>query len=253
MKKFDELIKVMKQLRDPEDGCPWDKKQTPESIRPHMIEEVYEVSEAITLKNDKYLKEELGDLLLHIIFQSQMAKEKNSFNIEDVLDNIIKKLKRRHPHIFGKTNAETPSEVEHNWEKIKRREKSHRKSILSGLPKDLPALIKARRIQSKAATVGFDWNNIEDTFAKLKEELEEFEEELKNKNKEKMSEEMGDLLFAMVNVARKLEIDPEFALLHTINKFIKRFQYIEDNLQEELFSSDLEKLEHFWEKAKNEV
>src|SRR6056297_2208049 len=132
MKKFDELIKVMAKLRDPQKGCPWDKKQTPESIRPHMIEEVYEVCEAITLKNDKYLKEELGDLLLHIVFQSQMAKEKSSFDIEDVVENVINKLKRRHPHIFGDTNAETASDVEHNWEKIKRKEKSHRKSILTG-------------------------------------------------------------------------------------------------------------------------
>jgi len=253
MKKFDELIKVMAKLRDPQKGCPWDKKQTPESIRPHMIEEVYEVCEAITLKNDKYLKEELGDLLLHIVFQSQMAKEKSSSDIEDVVENVINKLKRRHPHIFGDTNAETASDVEHNWEKIKRKEKSHRKSILTGLPKDLPALIKARRIQSKAATVGFDWENTKDTFAKLKEELQEFEQEFEKNDKEKMSEEMGDLLFAMVNVARKLEIDPEFALLHTIKKFIKRFQYIEDNLQEKLFSSELDKLEYFWEKAKDEI
>ncbi len=253
MNKFDKLVEVMAKLRDPKKGCPWDKKQTPESIRSHMIEEVYEVCEAISLGDDELLKEELGDLLLHIVFQAQMAKEKESFDIEGVLGNIIKKLKRRHPHIFGDSQADTAAQVEENWIKIKRDEKKHRKSLLSGLPKELPALIKANRLQGKAANVGFDWENTEDTYKKLKEELREFEEELENNDKERMADEMGDLLFAMVNVARKLEIDPEFALHKTISKFIKRFQYMEDNLQEELFSSDLEKLEHFWEKAKDEV
>ncbi len=194
----------MAKLRHPKKGCPWDKKQTPESIRPHMIEEVYEVCEAISSHNDDFLKEELGDLLLHIVFQAQIAKEKNSFDIEDVLDNIIKKLKRRHPHIFGDSKAETASQVEENWIKIKRTEKKHRKSLLSGLPKELPALIKANRLQGKAANVGFDWENTRDTYRKLKEELQEFEAELEQENKEKMAEEMGDILFALVNVARKL-------------------------------------------------
>jgi len=253
LKAFDQLLEIMKTLRDSEGGCPWDIKQTPKSLRPHMIEEVYEISEAITKDDAEALKEELGDLLLHIVFQARIAEEHGKFSIEDVIEKIITKMKRRHPHIFGKVKVENADEVEHNWEKIKKKEKEHRRSILEGLPKFLPALIKAKRTQSKAATVGFDWENIEDTFAKLKEELLEFEQEYFNKDKEKMKEEIGDLLFAMVNVARKLEIEPEFALEKTTKKFVKRFKYIEENLQENLFSSDLNEMEALWLKAKDEI
>ncbi len=250
MKEFDKLLKIMNKLRNPERGCPWDLKQTTESLRPHMIEEVYEISDAISQKNFAALKEELGDLLLHIVFQAKIAEEKNQFNIKDVLKSINEKMIVRHPHIFGNKQVKNADEVEHNWEKIKKQEKKHRKSILDGLPKSLPSLIKAKRIQSKAATVSFDWDNIEDIFKKFKEELAEFEFEYKAKNQEKMSEEMGDILFTLVNIARKLDIDPEFALENTIKKFIQRFNYIEKNLKEKIFTSSLQQMEELWQKAK---
>lgn len=250
MKEFDKLLEIMNRLRNPKGGCPWDLKQTTESLRPHMIEEVYEISDAISQKNYNALKEELGDLLLHIVFQANIAEEKNQFNIKDVLKSINEKMIVRHPHIFGNKQVKNADEVEHNWEKIKKKEKSHRKSILDGLPKSLPSLIKAKRIQSKAATVSFDWDNIEDIFKKFKEELTEFEFEYKAKNQEKMSEEMGDILFTLVNIARKLDIDPKFALENTIKKFIKRFNYIEKNLKEKIFTSNLETMEYYWQKSK---
>lgn len=252
MKEFEELLKIITVLLDPKNGCPWDLKQTPETLRPHMIEEVYEISEAIELNDAELLKEELGDLLLHIVFQCKIAEQDEQFSIKDVIAKINEKMKRRHPHIFGDISVKTAEEVEHNWEKIKRKEKAHRNSILEGLPKSLPALIKARRIQSKAATVGFDWENVTDTFAKLKEELLEFEHELEKNDAKKMKEEIGDLIFALVNVARKLDIDPEFALELTTKKFMRRFAYIEKTLKENLFSSNLTEMENLWQKAKDE-
>ena len=250
MKEFDKLLEIMNKLRNPENGCPWDLEQTLESLRPHMIEEVYEISDAISEKNYNSLSEELGDLLLHIVFQAKIAEENKQFNIQEVLKKINEKMILRHPHIFEDIKVKNADEVEHNWEKIKKKEKSQRKSILEGLPKSLPSLIKAKRIQSKAATVSFDWDNIEDIFKKFKEELSEFESEYKSQNQEKMLEEFGDILFTLVNIARKLNIDPEFALENTIKKFIKRFNYIEENLKEKIFTSNLEKMEYFWQKAK---
>ena len=250
MNEFDKLLEIMNKLLDAKNGCPWDLEQTLESLRPHMIEEVYEISDAISERNYNALKEELGDLLLHIVFQSKIAEEDKQFNIEDVLTDINKKMILRHPHIFKNTKVKDADEVEHNWEKIKLQEKSHRKSILEGLPKSLPSLIKAKRIQSKAATVSFDWKNIDDIFNKLKEELVEFETEYESRNQEKMSDELGDILFTLVNISRKLNIDPEFALENTIKKFIKRFNYIEENLKEKIFSSSIEEMEYLWQKAK---
>ena len=251
MKEFDKLVQIMKILRDPEKGCPWDKLQTPESLRPHMIEEVYELSEAIDHKDNAHMKEELGDLLLHIVFQAKIAEEEDRFTMQDILASINEKMERRHPHIFGDISVQDHKEVEHNWEKIKRKEKNSRKSILEGLPKSLPALIKAKRIQAKAATVGFDWDEIDQIFDKLKEEIQEFEEEYISKDHEKMKDELGDILFALVNLARRLEIDPEFALDRTIKKFIKRFNFIEDELKDKIFSADLDEMEYYWQKAKD--
>jgi MazG family protein len=251
MKEFDELVKIMKTLRDPENGCPWDKLQTPETLRPHMIEEVYELSEAIDHKDDMHMKEELGDLLLHIVFQAKIAEEEGRFTLPDILNSINEKMERRHPHIFGNVSVKDHEEVEHNWEKIKKKEKTGRKSILEGLPISLPALIKARRIQAKAATVGFDWDEVDKIFDKLKEEIQEFEEEYKSKDHEKMKDELGDILFALVNLARRLEIDPEYALDRTIKKFIKRFNFIEDELKDKIFSADLDEMEFYWQKAKD--
>jgi len=250
MKEFDRLVEIMKILRDPEKGCPWDRLQTPESLRPHMIEEVYELSEAIDHKDDVHMKEELGDLLLHIVFQAKIAEEEGRFSLDDVLEAINEKMERRHPHIFGDIHVKDHQEVEHNWEKIKKKEKTARTSILEGLPKSLPALIKARRIQAKAATVGFDWDEVDLIFDKLKEEIQEFEQEYKTKDIEKMKDELGDILFALVNLARRLDIDPEFALDRTIKKFIKRFNFIEDELKEKIFSADLDEMEYYWQKAK---
>ena len=251
MKEFDKLVQIMKILRDPEKGCPWDKLQTPASLRPHMIEEVYELSEAIDHKDNAHMKEELGDLLLHIVFQAKIAEEEDRFTMQDILASINEKMERRHPHIFGDISVRDHKEVEHNWEKIKRKEKNSRKSILEGLPKSLPALIKAKRIQAKAATVGFDWDEIDQIFDKLKEEIQEFEEEYISKDHEKMKDELGDILFALVNLARRLEIDPEFALDRTIKKFIKRFNFIEDELKDKIFSADLDEMEYYWQKAKD--
>jgi MazG family protein len=253
MKEFDRLVEIMNQLRDPNKGCPWDLKQTQESLRPRMIEEVYEIAEAISENNKDALKEELGDLLLHIVFQAKIAEEKGDFNIQDIISNINQKLIRRHPHIFKSTKVQNAKDVEHNWEKIKREEKSHkkRKSILEGLPKSLPSLIKAARLQSKAASVGFDWDNVEDVFAKLEEEVREFKEEYHKKNHTKAADELGDILFAITNIARKLDIDPEFALNESIKKFIKRFNYIENSLKEDIFNSNLKEMDQLWEKAKH--
>jgi MazG family protein len=250
MKEFDELLEIMDRLRNPEGGCPWDLKQTTESLRPHMIEEVYEISDAISQKNYNALKEELGDLLLHIVFQAKIAEDNNQFTIQGVLKKINEKMIHRHPHIFGSTKVKNADEVEHNWEKIKKKEKNHKKSILEDLPKSLPSLIKAKRLQSKAATVGFDWDNIDEIFAKFEEELAEFEKEYKEQNLKNMSEEIGDIFFTLVNIARKLNIDPEFALDNTIKKFIKRFNYIEQQLGDNIFNSDLSQMEHLWQKAK---
>jgi len=250
MKEFDELLKIMSILRDPEKGCPWDRMQTPETLRPHMIEEVYELSEAIEHNDDELMKEELGDLLLHIVFQAKIAEDEGRFTIQDIITRINEKMEHRHPHIFGDVKVKDHEDVEHNWEKIKKKEKQSRKSILEGLPKSLPALIKAKRIQSKAAHVGFDWDEIDQIFDKLKEEIREFEDEYHVKDFEKMRDEIGDILFALVNLARRLDIDPEFALDRTIKKFIKRFNFIEEELQEKLFSADLDEMEFYWQKAK---
>lgn len=253
MKEFDRLVEIMNRLRDSDKGCPWDLKQTQESLRPRMIEEVYEIAEAISENDKEALKEELGDLLLHIVFQAKIAEEKGDFNIQDILSHINQKLIRRHPHIFKSTNVKDAKDVERNWEKIKNEEKSHqnRKSILEGLPKSLPNLIKAARLQSKAASVGFDWDKMEDVFKKLEEEIKEFKEEYYKNNRKKAVEELGDILFAITNIARKLDIDPEFALNESIKKFIKRFNYIENSLKDNLFDSDLKEMDSLWEEAKH--
>lgn len=250
MKEFDKLLEIMNKLRNPEKGCHWDNEQTHKSLIPHMIEEVYEISDAITQENFESLKEELGDLLLHIIFQAKIAEQEENFTIKDVLEKVNEKMIQRHPHIFGDVKVKNSKDVEHNWEKIKKEEKNHRKSILEGLPKSLPALIKARRIQNKAATVGFDWDNVDKIFSKLKEEIGEFEEEYKVHNQKKMSDEMGDILFAIVNIARKLQIDSELALNNSIKKFIKRFEFIEKKLKKNIFSAGLDEMENLWQEAK---
>ncbi|MGB9813776.1 MAG: nucleoside triphosphate pyrophosphohydrolase [Thermovenabulum sp.] len=254
-KGFEKLVEIMAKLRG-EGGCPWDKAQTHESLKPFLIEEAYEVIDAIDLKNPEVLKEELGDLLLQIVFHSRIAEEEGRFNIYDVIEKICDKMIRRHPHIFGEVKAETPEEVLKNWEDIKKEEKdfSSYAESMSELPEQLPALMKAYKVQEKAARVGFDWENVDGAFSKVQEELQEIQEVYKSEKSEKIKEEIGDLLFAVVNVARFLKVDPELALRDATKKFIRRFKYIEDEAKKQ--SKDLRKMtlgemDILWEEGKN--
>lgn len=231
--------------------CPWDKKQTLQSLRHLTIEETYELGDAI-LDNDLVeIKKELGDLLLHIVFYAKIGSEKNAFDIADVANGICEKLVNRHPHIYGDVKVENEDEVKQNWENIKLKE--GKKSVLEGVPNSLPALVKANRIQEKVAGVGFDWEKPEQVFEKLKEELAEFQEEIKKQDQEQMEAEYGDVLFSMVNYARFLNIDPESALERTNKKFIGRFQYLEQKakaMDKSLQEMTLAEMDVFWNEAK---
>ena len=255
MSIFERLIKIMARLRGPS-GCPWDKEQTPQSLKPYLIEEAYEVLEAIDLNDDDEIKEELGDLLLQVVFHAQIASEENRFNIDDVAEAIADKLIRRHPHVFGDTQADTPDEVIKNWEAIKAEEKPEKRaSLLDGVPINLPALLRACRLQEKAARVGFEWEHIADVAQKVQEETEELIHARESGAIEKVREEFGDLLFALVNLARFLQICPEEALIQTNRKFQSRFQYIETELCKKgktPHESTLEEMDALWEAAKKE-
>lgn len=249
LEAFDELLTIMDQLRN---LCPWDKKQTIESIRHLTIEETFELSDAILEGDMNEVKKELGDLMLHMVFYAKMADEQSSFDMADVLKGISEKLIHRHPHIYADTVAEDERTVLDNWEKLKLKEKGN-KSVLGGVPKSLPALIKAMRIQEKARGVGFDWDNKEQVWLKVEEELQEFKEEEEQGDKEKATEEFGDLLFSLINYARFNEINPEEALERTNKKFIKRFQYLESASKKEgkdLQNMSLEEMDAYWERAK---
>jgi MazG family protein len=254
VKEFEKLVEIIKKLRDPEDGCPWDIKQTHQSLIPNFIEELYESIEAIENGNYKHLLEELGDLLLHILMQVQMAKEEKKFTLKDVLDNINNKLIRRHPHVFGNARAKDAVDVKMNWERIKHQEKKQtRKSIIDGIPPSMPALIVAQRMQEKAASVGFDWPSVEPAFEKFEEEVEEFKSAFENGDKSEMINEIGDIIFSIVNVARKLGFDAETSLRRTIKKFETRFKKIEEHHNKNdknIHESDLEKLDEIWNIAK---
>ena len=254
MKEFDRLVEIIEKLRNPEKGCPWDIKQTSESLVPNFIEELYESIEAIENKNYEHLAEELGDILLHIIMQAQIAKENNRFDLEDILKKINEKLIRRHPHVFGDGHATDANGVKMNWERIKFEEKKHsRFSAIDGIPRAMPALIIAQRMQEKAASVGFDWPNVLPAIEKLKEETHEFEEAFTNNNTEEMQNELGDMLFSVVNISRKLGFDSESALKRTIRKFEKRFRKIEEHFrknEKNMLESSLEKLDEIWDIAK---
>lgn len=246
------LEDVVKTLRSP-GGCPWDIVQTHKSLRRNLIEEVYEVIEAIDLEDEKLLCEELGDLLMQVVFHARMAEEAKLFSMQDVIDGITEKLIRRHPHVFGDVNVKDAGEVLINWEAIKRAEKKDRTSVLDGIPKDLPALMSAYKLQHKAAKVGFDWPDIDPVWDKLEEELRELEEAIADGKVEKIEEELGDVLFTVVNIARFLKIDAEVALTGTNRKFKKRFSYIEAKVKakhqhwENLSLIDLDEL---WQEAK---
>ena len=248
LQSFDRLLTIMDELRA---QCPWDKKQTMETLRHLTIEETYELGDAI-LENDlEEVKKELGDILLHIVFYAKIGSETEDFDIADVCNGICEKLIHRHPHIYGDVEVEDEEEVKRNWENLKLKE--GKKSVLEGVPSGLPSLVKANRIQDKVSGVGFDWEKPEQVWEKVEEELAEFQEEVKNDDKDKMEAEFGDVLFSMVNYARFLDINPENALERTNKKFIKRFQYLEakaKELNKALKDMTLAEMDVFWEEAK---
>lgn len=247
LEAFERLLNIMDDLRA---KCPWDQKQTLESLRHLTIEETYELSDAIIEKDLNALKGEIGDLMLHMVFYSKIASEKNEFDIADVLHAICDKLVHRHPHIYGDVEVESEEEVKANWEKLKLKE--GKKSVLEGVPSSLPALVKAYRIQEKVKGVGFEWDNEKDVWGKVKEELHEFEQEVTQDRRE---EEFGDLLFSLINYARFTGINPEDALSRTNSKFISRFKRMEELLAENqisINSTTLEVMDIYWEKAKLE-
>lgn len=248
---FKDLVEIVKILRK---ECPWDRKQTHQSIKDNLIEEAYEAVEAIDQNDLDELKKELGDLLLHVVFHSRMATETDSFNVNDVIYSIQEKLIRRHPHVFGDTEAGDEQEVAANWEAIKLKE--GKESVLDGLPAHLPALIKAQRMQEKAANVGFDWPEWRQVWEKLEEELSELKEVLEKKDIQKSEEEFGDLLFSLVNVGRFFNLNAEDSLRLTNSKFVKRFRYIEKQIQNSDRTIDevsLEEMDVFWEEAKTKA
>jgi XTP/dITP diphosphohydrolase len=247
---FERLLNIMDDLRE---KCPWDKKQTLESLRHLTIEETYELADAITSNDLEALKGEIGDLFLHMVFYCKIGEEQNSFDVTSVLNGICDKLIHRHPHIYGDVQAETEEEVKSNWEKLKLKE--GKKSVLEGVPNSLPALVKASRIQEKVRGIGFDWDNADDVWNKVKEELEEFRVEVEA-NSSKKEEEFGDLLFSLINYARFVDINPENALSLTNSKFISRFQLMEQMIRDEhkeIQSMNLAEMDVYWEKAKKEL
>jgi XTP/dITP diphosphohydrolase len=251
LKAFSKLLDIMDELRE---KCPWDKKQTYQTLRHLTIEETYELGDAILNNNEEEIKNELGDLLLHIVFYAKIGSENKAFDITDVCDAITEKLIYRHPHIYGDVKITNEDEVKQNWEKLKLKEGKGKKSILEGVPKSLPALVKASRIQEKVAAVGFEWQNTKQFYNKIDEELNEFKTEIENNNPQKSEEEFGDLLFALINLARSKNINVENALEKTNKKFINRFQYIEDEIRSEkqgISEMPLDELLLFWKKAKN--
>lgn len=252
LEEFSRLLDIMDKLRK---ECPWDKKQTNESLRHLTIEETYELADAILEKDSDAIMKELGDLMLHIVFYAKIGSETNSFDIADVLSYINEKLIRRHPHIFSDTVVKDENEVKANWEKIKMKE--GRKSVLDGVPNSLPAMVKAYRIQEKVKSVGFEWEKIDQVWDKVKEELSEFERELSSgASKEKIEKEFGDVLFALINYARYMEINPENALEKTNKKFIKRFMIIEEEAEKQgrvLSEMTLAEMDEIWEKAKKKL
>ena len=244
------LLDVMDKLRA---ECPWDREQTFDSLRNNTIEETYELADAITDKNMEGIKEELGDLLLHVVFYSKLGEEQGEFNYTDVANAVCDKLIYRHPHVYGDIHADTPEQVKQNWEALKLRKKKRKSGTLGGVPVSLPAMVKAFRIGEKAAATGFDWEHKEDVWAKVKEELMEVDAELEAKDKEKLTDEMGDLFFALINACRLYGIDPEGALERTNKKFIRRFEHLESRAEEQgksLHDMTLEEMDSYWNEAK---
>lgn len=246
---FSRLMQIMDDLRE---KCPWDKKQTIQSLRPLSIEELYELSDAILEEDWQGIEEELGDLMLHIVFYTKIANEKNHFSMKEMIDKICEKLIRRHPHVYGNTKVSGEEEVKQNWEKLKLQE--GKKSVLSGVPLSLPNLLKAQRIQEKAAKVGFEWEKTNEVWEKVKEELSELESAVQeNESSRRLEDEFGDVLFALVNYARYIGVDPENALAGTNRKFMRRFKYIEEKAGEldiDLKKMTLSEMDQLWNEAK---
>ena len=250
LKAFDRLLTVMDELRE---KCPWDRKQTFESLRQNTIEETYELASALIQKDMNEIAKELGDVLLHVVFYAKIGSETGAFDMADVCNKICDKLIFRHPHVYGEQAAKNAEEVCELWEQVKLKEKDGNKTVLGGIPEALPALVKAYRIQDKVANVGFDWEKREDVWAKVKEEIAEFEAEVENMDEERASEEMGDLFFALVNAARLYKVRPDNALEKTNAKFIRRFNYIEQKAKEKgqsLNDMTLDDMELLWKEAK---
>ena len=255
LNSLSKLIKITDTLMG-EDGCPWDKVQTRESLKPYLVEETYEVLDALDANDPEKIKDELGDLLYQILFHSKISSLKGEFNFRDVIDNLSEKMVRRHPHVFQEGELNTPDQVVKQWEEIKRNEKNqaNQKSILDNIPKNLPSLLRAQKLQKKTAKEGFDWDQINDVFDKLDEEIAEFKEAVLKKKSADIQNEIGDIIFVITNIAKCYKIDAEEALRSTNNKFIKRFQYIEQKIEAKgktLKDSPLEEMERYWQEAKN--
>jgi len=249
---FDQLIDIVAKLRSP-GGCPWDREQTRESLRPFLVEEFYELIDALNEDSPEAVKEELGDLLFQIVFQSQLSSEEGRFNINDVVQGISEKLVRRHPHVFGGRQLNTPEEVVERWQEYKKNEGKTYDSAIDGVPKSMPALLRASEIQKKATKVGFDWDRIEDVFAKFDEEIKELKEALDRKEYREIEEELGDILFVLVRVANFLNVNPEDSLKKTINKFSQRFAHIEREAfrqGKKLNDMTLKEMDILWNDAK---
>jgi MazG family protein len=250
--EFVKLVSIMKQLRK---ECPWDRKQTPQSLRQYILEEAYETVEAIDNENWDELRKELGDMLLQIVFQAEIAEEQKLFTLKDIIHSINEKLVRRHPHVFGNVEVTNEQQVKDNWEQIKLNEEQ-RSSMLEGIPRNLSGLLRAQRIQEKAAQVGFDWKEVAGVFTKIREETAELEQAIQQKNPEEIETEVGDLFFSLINLARFQKVNAEDALRKTINKFISRFQYIERKLAEKnksIYHSSLEEMDKLWEESKKSL
>ena len=250
--KFNELVDIVAKLRGP-DGCPWDREQTRESLKPFLIEEFYELIDAIDENDNDGIKEEMGDLLFQIVLQSQLFKEEGEFDVNEVVDGISRKMVKRHPHVFGDKVLETSDEVEVWWKEHKRKEGKGHDSAIGGVPRALPALLRAQKLQEKAAKVGFDWARIEDALAKMEEEIKEFKEAVERNDRDEIEDELGDLFFVMVRLANFVDVNPEDALRRTIRKFVSRFSYVENEAAKQgrkLPDMTLAEMDVLWNEAK---
>lgn len=250
---LEKLIKIMEELRG-DNGCPWDKEQTRESLKPFLVEEAYELLEAFDEEDPEKIKEELGDLLFQIVFHCQIAKEMGQFDVNDVIEGIVRKMVGRHPHVFGDADLKTSKEVLTHWEEHKRQEGKMQEFMLEGVPETLPSLLRAHRLQDKASRVGFDWESVEDVFKKLDEELQELRDAIEKKAEKAIEDELGDILFVIVRISNFVGVNPEEALRKTISKFIHRFRHIEIKAMEygkRLSDMTLQEMDALWKEAKN--